>query len=289
MATFLPIASVYAALLTRNLPVEFRRSATLTDAGHATAPTWTAGHERSESIVATGMTDAPGVPAGPPSVVSISPSALKDVGAADSHTALLRRNPTRQQGRLKVERILDAANDLLEEVGYERAVSTPALIIGRSQVAGGSFYTYFASPEHVMEVLAVRIMERSLERVEQLTAEVHPTWEAAAEQFSKRIVTYYEDPAARVLWVEGHLSLSGQEADLRSNARGAARLGLMLQSAEIPGPQLDPICYQVAIEILDHLMRLAYRLEGADRAALLSEARHAFFSYLCNASQRLTD
>jgi hypothetical protein len=41
----------------------------------------------------------------------------------------------------------------------------------------------------------------------------------------------------------------------------------------------------VAIEIVDYVMRLAYRAEGEGRATLLHEARHAFLAYLASAGR----
>src|ERR1700722_6862517 len=43
----------------------------------------------------------------------------------------LRRVPSQQRGREKVARILDAAEELLIEHGYEYAVSTPTVLIER--------------------------------------------------------------------------------------------------------------------------------------------------------------
>ena len=74
---------------------------------------------------------------------------------------MLRRSPTRKQSQAKVHRILDAAESLLIEVGYEQAVSNPSLLIERADVTGGSFYTYFANPANVMQALALRLMMTS--------------------------------------------------------------------------------------------------------------------------------
>ena len=61
----------------------------------------------------------------------------------------------------------------------------------------------------------------------------------------------------------------------------------MLSIARTPGPPLRPICYRVAVEILDYVMRLAYRAEDDTRSGLLDEARRAFVAYLAAAeSQR---
>jgi AcrR family transcriptional regulator len=201
-------------------------------------------------------------------------------GDAAAYLSLLRRVPRQQRGRDKVARILDAAEELLIEIGYDRVVASPALLIARAHVSGGSFYTYFASPEGAMEALALRFMEEVKVTADALAGGIHVDWQDAASTFFDTFVGFYEQAAVRELWLEGHLSRVGRQADDDTNAHLGRCLEAMLVAATEPIGTFDAIRYRVAIEIYDYLMRLAFRADGQARRQLLREAKHAFLVYL---------
>jgi AcrR family transcriptional regulator len=199
-----------------------------------------------------------------------------------SYLASLRRVPSQQRGRDKVARILDAAEEVLIEHGYEYAVSSPTVVIERAKVSGGSFYTYFSNPEGVMEALALRFMDEVKATADVVSQESHADWTEAASRFFDTFVGFYQQAAVRELWLEGHLSRAAVQADDDCNAYLARRLEEMLQGAVAPAPRFDPIRYRVAIEIYDYVMRLAFRTSGQARTDLLREAKHAFLTYLAS-------
>ncbi len=203
-----------------------------------------------------------------------------DVQTGRSYLSSLRRVPSQHRGQEKVARILDAAQQLIVEIGYESTVSAPALLIERAKVSGGSFYTYFSSPDLVIEALALRFMEEARASAEKIAQEVHHDWVSAANRFFETFVGFYQQPAVYELWLGGRLSSAARQADADCNAFLAEQLSEMLHRSEIQPPSADPLRYRAAIEIYDYLMRLAFRSEGQDRADLLAEARHAFLTYL---------
>jgi AcrR family transcriptional regulator len=200
-----------------------------------------------------------------------------------SYLTSLRRVPSQQRGREKVARILDAAEEVLIEHGYDYAVSTPTVLIERAKVSGGSFYTYFSNPEGVMEALALRFMDEVKVTADVVSREVHADWKDAASRFFDTFVGFYQQAAVRELWLEGHLSRAARQADEDCNAQLARRLEEMLSGAVIPVPRFNPLRYRVAIEIYDYVMRLAFRTQGQERVDLLREAKHAFLVYLDSA------
>ena len=79
------------------------------------------------------------------------------VGSRPSDTA-----PRRQErGRRRIEAILDAAEDVFAEVGYEAA--TTNLIASRAGISPGSLYQYFASKQAIAESLAGRCLAQLAE------------------------------------------------------------------------------------------------------------------------------
>jgi AcrR family transcriptional regulator len=75
------------------------------------------------------------------------------------------RKPMQERSRKTYERLLAAAETLLEEVGVER-ISTN-LIVQRAKLTSPAFYRYFDDKYAVIEALAERLMQRQNEALTQ--------------------------------------------------------------------------------------------------------------------------
>lgn len=71
------------------------------------------------------------------------------------------RTPLQERSRQTYERLLAAAETLLEEVGVERISSN--LIVQRAKLTAPAFYRYFDDKYAVIEALAERLMQRQNE------------------------------------------------------------------------------------------------------------------------------
>ncbi|BAY89787.1 MULTISPECIES: TetR/AcrR family transcriptional regulator [unclassified Tolypothrix] len=117
----------------------------------------------------------------------------------------LRRQPKQQRGKERVEKILDAAAAVFDEMGYEAA--TTHLIAAKAGTAIGSLYQFFpdkAAIFHAMEL-------RHIERVQVLWAQLN-TPEIIAlplRQMVHRLVTavteMFEHPVSRVVFVQFYM------------------------------------------------------------------------------------
>jgi AcrR family transcriptional regulator len=74
--------------------------------------------------------------------------------------------PKRARGRARVEAILDAANEVFAERGYDQATMTE--IAARSSTAIGSLYRFFPTKELLGETLLRRYAERSAAVIREL-------------------------------------------------------------------------------------------------------------------------
>jgi AcrR family transcriptional regulator len=81
----------------------------------------------------------------------------------------LRRLPSQQRSRQRVERILDAAGDLVAERGYE--ATTTSLIARRARVSPGSFYQFFADKRAAVKALSARNLAVFAERLDEALAD----------------------------------------------------------------------------------------------------------------------
>lgn len=89
-----------------------------------------------------------------------------------------RRQPIRASARASVDRILDAAAVLLDEVGFEAL--TTIRIAERARVNIASLYSYFPNKYAVLSALSDRMMERQVASVRRSMGD-HADWRRALD------------------------------------------------------------------------------------------------------------
>ncbi|MBW4694243.1 MAG: TetR family transcriptional regulator [Lyngbya sp. HA4199-MV5] len=118
----------------------------------------------------------------------------------------LRRQPKQQRGKERVEKILDAAAAVFDEVGYEAA--TTHLIAAKAGTAIGSLYQFFPDKAAIFKAMELRHAERvqafwagvDIPSIVQLPLRqmIHAIASAVAELF--------EQPVSRVVFVQFYLA-----------------------------------------------------------------------------------
>lgn len=193
----------------------------------------------------------------------------------------MRRLPAQRRSRDTVQRILDAAEYLLTTVGYERAVDSPALLVEHAGVSKGAFYAYFTSPEMAIETVALGYMEQSTEMADAWAAEDYGSWDEVPARAISVYSDYYRAPAVRELWLNGHLSQVAVAADQRANLYIATKLWETLKRVDPEATAAIEIEHcSIAIEILDYLLRFAFRKDPDGDTLLVRESAVAMTAYL---------
>lgn len=118
----------------------------------------------------------------------------------------LRRQPKQQRGKERVEKILDAAAAVFDEVGYEAA--TTHMIASKAGTAIGSVYQFFPDKAAIFKAMELRHVER-----------VKAFWEkvntSALAQLPLRqmihglamgVAELFEQPVSRVVFVQFYLA-----------------------------------------------------------------------------------
>ncbi|MBW4575109.1 MAG: TetR family transcriptional regulator [Aphanothece sp. CMT-3BRIN-NPC111] len=118
----------------------------------------------------------------------------------------LRRQPKQQRGKERVEKILDAAAAVFDEVGYEAA--TTHLIAAKAGTAIGSVYQFFPDKAAIFNAMELRHVERvkvmwakvNTQEIVQLPLRqmIHVIASSVAELF--------EQPVSRVVFVQFFVS-----------------------------------------------------------------------------------
>jgi AcrR family transcriptional regulator len=108
--------------------------------------------------------------------------------------ALIRNEPVQARSTARLAALLDAAAQVVHEIGYERL--TTAMVAERAGASIGTVYRYFPDRIAVLQSLAARNAERMTDRVlAELRDEKHATWDAALNAgFGLFVVAFAEEP-----------------------------------------------------------------------------------------------
>ncbi|MCW2570089.1 MAG: TetR family transcriptional regulator [Frankiales bacterium] len=194
----------------------------------------------------------------------------------------LRRMPVQERSAARVQRMLDAAAALLDEIGYE--ATTTSAIAARAGVSVGSLYQFFPDRRAVLQALALRSFSRfSAVLTERMTAAALQRWQDAVELVVDVYVEFSRtEPAAQVLSFGGPVDRHMLDAEDDNNGVVAEALGDVLRLA-VPGVAMDAplrLALRVAVEAADRVLELAFRRSPEGDPEIVAEAKRLLTSYL---------
>ena len=203
-------------------------------------------------------------------------------GGSVSSPGLLRRRPVQERSAARVQRMLDAAAALLDEVGYD--ATTTSLIATRAGVSVGSLYQFFPDRRAVLQALAVRSFERFADVLSARIEAAPPgSWQEAVDLVVDVYVEFSRtEPAAQVLSFGGPVDLHMLDPDDDNNAVVSRALGDVLRLVRPDlgdGPELA-LALRVAVEAGDGVLNLAFRVQPAGDADVVAEAKRLIKAYL---------
>lgn len=115
--------------------------------------------------------------------------------------AVIRRKPTQERAKERVERILAAASELITQTGSDAVRMSE--IASRAGVPIGSLYQYFPDKPAILRMLALRVMERVREGLKESLAGIETTKEARI-RVDQLLEGYYAlfitEPDVRDIW-----------------------------------------------------------------------------------------
>jgi AcrR family transcriptional regulator len=118
----------------------------------------------------------------------------------------LRRQPKQQRGKERVEKILDAAAAVFDEVGYEAA--TTHLIAAKAGTAIGSLYQFFPDKAAIFKAMELRHAERVKAMWAQLDIPkiVQLPLRQMIHTLALAVAKLFEQPVSRVVFVQFYLA-----------------------------------------------------------------------------------
>jgi AcrR family transcriptional regulator len=193
----------------------------------------------------------------------------------------LRRVPVQGRSLARVNRMLDACAELVDEVGYDGLTTT--LLAERAGVAIGSVYQFFPDKRAIVQQLTLRNVDTYVERLNgRITnGDLANWWDAVDAAIDEYIDMHRSVPGFRTLHfgdvVDRHLLDDERDND----AVIAEQLVQVLVSGFglADGANLS-FSLTIAVEIADSLIKLAFRLRPDGDEAVLVEAKDIIRDYL---------
>ncbi|GAA4856610.1 TetR family transcriptional regulator [Saccharopolyspora rosea] len=199
-----------------------------------------------------------------------------------TEVAPLRRKPVQQRSAQRVEKMLEACAQLIDEVGYDGLTTT--LIAERAGVAVGSLYQFFPDKRAVVQELTLRNLDRFVRtvsaRFEQL--ELEHWWDAVDAVFDVYLTMHREVPAFSRLHFGDVVDLRLLDPSKDNNAVIAEKLTALIAEEFGLDPTELTLPLSVAVEAADAVLHLAFRRAPAGDPTLVAEAKELVRGYLSN-------
>jgi AcrR family transcriptional regulator len=193
----------------------------------------------------------------------------------------LRRVPVQGRSVARVQRMLDACAELVDEIGYETLTTT--LLAERAGVAIGSVYQFFPDKRAIVQALTLRNLEAYLSRLSARSAAVEFAhwWDVVDAAIDEYIAMHRDVPGFRTLHFGDVVDVHLLDAERDNNTIIAEQLAALLveQFGAVAGPRLD-FALAIAVEAGDALIKLAFRRDPEGDPAVLAEAKALIREYL---------
>ncbi len=213
-------------------------------------------------------------------VPSARPSEASNETAPDPVTGAVRRVPSQQRSRKRVEAILDAAERLVLADGVESL--TTRAIASEAQVPVASLYQYFGDKEAVLLALAGRDMEEMDAQVaEDLAAlEVLSVGSVVRVAMQAFVTVYRRRPAFVEIYLRGRTNVAVARFGRAHNVRVADALRSFALERGLCREDLTLDAATLAVEVGDRVFQLAYENTPDGDAALVEEGITMMTAYL---------
>lgn len=192
----------------------------------------------------------------------------------------LRKVPVQARSRATVEAVLEAAAELVTEAGFESVVESPALILERSGVSRGSFYSFFETPERVLDQLAYEQILQFVTGIENRFRSREGTgWRGVIDVLVDCYLDVYGKPLIRELWVRQNITSRVRHLDEAAIADVAELLRVELMASSDGPPHVDQVQCAVAVHALERLCQFAFTNDPSGDQEVIGEARELLAAY----------
>jgi transposase-like protein/AcrR family transcriptional regulator len=200
----------------------------------------------------------------------------------DSSPKQMRRLPKQERGKQRVDKILEAAAEIFDEMGYEAA--TTHAIATRAGTAIGSLYQFFPDKLSIFHALEALHMEQVQTINTQLLSPqmAHLPLEQIIEEMVKVYADYFESPMSRVVYVQYFVAPEIFRLFDENFNRGLIQSfasWFRLCNPDL-GLQKSELLAEVTHQSYNALLLVALRSEEPHRKQLYAEIKDLLVAYL---------
>lgn len=193
----------------------------------------------------------------------------------------LRRVPVQGRSVARVQRMLDACAELIDEVGYDGLSTT--LLAERAGVAIGSVYQFFPDKRAIVQALTLRNVEAYLARLaDRIPAgELAHWWDGVDGAIDEYIELHRTVPGFRTLHFGDVVDVHLIDSERDNNAVIADHLAdLLVRYHSAPDSARLRFALTISVEAADALIKLAFRRHPEGDEAVLTESKKLVREYL---------
>ena len=190
-----------------------------------------------------------------------------------TESTAIRRQPTQARARARVEKILTAATELIEQTGTDQLRMSE--IAERAGVPIGSLYQYFPDKASIVRTLAERIMLRVREGLRESLADVENV-DDALSRLDGLLEGYYAmfllEPVTRDIWSGTQSDKAIQDMDIE-DSRENARIVAGTLKPFVPKREharLDTVSF-LLMQLTGAAVRLAIAVDRKEGDRLIAE------------------
>ena len=195
-------------------------------------------------------------------------------------TATLRNEPVQARSTARLTRLLDAAAEVIDEIGFERL--TTAMVAERAGASIGTVYRYFPDRIAVLQSLSVRATAEFIDEVgATLREESHTDWLQAVDAAIELLHRSFTSRAGfRSLRFGDVIDLRPAE-DTRTNSAvvAEAMAGVLASRFSLDARDLD-FHLEAALTIADSLLARSFALGGTGDDRFAATAKSVARGYL---------
>lgn len=195
----------------------------------------------------------------------------------------IRRVPTQERSRKRLEAILDAAAELFADIGYD--ATTTEAIAAKAGTSIGSVYQFFPDKRALYRALAERCLERARAGMTALMsasgAGTRPWTEVVDAVLDGFFLFQAGDSTIRAVWRNWHLYKEFEEADEAVHRELVKRADKMLEpyARHLPAARRRALS-EMVVEVSSAMVFLAVRSSGARGRKLVDETKLIVRRYL---------
>jgi AcrR family transcriptional regulator len=187
--------------------------------------------------------------------------------------ALIRNEPVQARSTARLAALLDAAAQVVDEIGYERL--TTAMVADRAGASIGTVYRYFPDRIAVLQSLAARNEERITAAVlAEIRVDKHASWgEAMDAVIDLYVEAFRTEPGFAAIRLGDVLDLRPAEGTPRNTVLAGRIFDALAAAYDLSDTEQARFAFEAGYELTDALVARSFARDRDGDVRYLDQAR----------------